>query len=98
MMADQPGLPAMNRGRGINRTVIAVRHWGSEIDSEGSLYSAETNWTGREFQRTTTHNCEYFIPQYTIMLHYIVMCINLCTTSETNKLRQGFAYKLESFF
>lgn len=38
-MVDWPGLPAMNRGGGINRTVIGACHSGSEIDSEGSLYS-----------------------------------------------------------
>ncbi len=46
-MADQPGLPAMNRGGGINRSVIAACHSGSEIDSEGSLCSEaalQTNW------------------------------------------------------
>lgn len=49
MMADQPGLPAMNRGGGINSTVIAACHSGSEIDSEGSLYSEAANQPGREF-------------------------------------------------
>lgn len=34
----RPGLPALSRGGGINRAVIAACHSGSEIDSQGSVY------------------------------------------------------------
>lgn len=49
VMTDQLRLPAMNSGGGINTTVIAACHSGSETDSGlHSEAAAEANYTGRE--------------------------------------------------
>lgn len=84
------GRPAwITRGRGINRTVIAACHSGSEIDSEGSLYSARNNL---EWQGVSGDNSQLWVLYssiYHVALQYRLLIIYK-SSSKTNKLTQRF--------